>query len=319
MSADGRAWQTLKGGTMELPLLILLTTQVLLPIFFLLWLWLPHPADRVGWLMRVVYGACYFAFIAVIGRWDFLSTVLAVVLPVTFAVSAALAYRRVRHRPWNRSPSLMRSHGFTAAMAVFFLALTARALSGYGYQDTAVDLTFPFASGEYYVGQGGSTTSINNHHADPSQRYALDIVALNGFGARAAGVMPDDLTDYVIYGREVKSPCTGVAISMHDGIDDNRISETNTQEPAGNHIILACGTARVLLAHLRKGSIAITGGELVTAGETLGRVGNSGNSSEPHLHMHAYLGGTLDYNAGEGVPMTFGSRFLVRGSTVTIP
>lgn len=304
---------------MELPLIILLTTQVLLPVFFLLWLWLPRPADRLGWLMRVVYGACYFAFIAVIGRWDFLSVTLAVALPIVFLVSALLAYTRVRHRPWSASVSIMRSHGFTAAMAVFFLALTARALSGYGYQDTAVELEFPFAAGTYYIGQGGSATAINYHHTDRSQRFALDIVALNDFGARAAGVMPSDLTAYVAYGRAVKSPCTGVVVSMRDGIDDNRISETNTREPAGNHIILACGTARVLLAHLRKGSIAIKGGELVTSGETLGRVGNSGNSSEPHLHMHAYLGGIMDYNAGEGVPMTFGGRFLVRGSTVTIP
>ena len=304
---------------MELPLLILLTTQVILPVFFLLWLWLPQPADRLGWLMRVVYGACYFAFIAVIGRWDFLSVTLALALPIVFLVSALLAYTRVRHRPWSGSTSIMRTHGFTAAMAVFFLALTARALSGYGYQETAVELEFPFATGTYYIGQGGSATAINYHHTDRSQRFALDIVALNDFGARAAGVMPSDLTDYVAFDRVVKSPCTGVAISTHDGIDDNRISETNTQQPAGNHIILACGTARILLAHLRKGSIAIKGGELVTSGETLGRVGNSGNSSEPHLHMHAYLGGVLDYNAGEGVPMTFGGRFLVRGSTVTIP
>lgn len=304
---------------MELPLPILLTSQVLLPAFFLLWLWLPRPADRLGWLMRALYGACYFTFIAVIGRWDFLSTTLVVALPIIFLVSALLAYRRVRQRPWNRATSMMRTHGFTAAMAVFFLALTARALSGYGYQETAVELEFPFAAGTYYIGQGGSATSINYHHTDRSQRYALDIVALNGLGARATGVSPRNLADYVAYDRTVKSPCTGVAVSIHDGIDDNRISETNTQDPAGNHIILACGSTRVLLAHLRRGSIAVQGGALVTVGETLGRVGNSGNSSEPHLHMHAYLGGVMDYNDGEGVPMTFGGRFLVRGSTVTIP
>jgi hypothetical protein len=304
---------------MKLPVLILLTTQILLPVFFLLWLWLPRPADRLGWLMRVFYGGAYFAFIAVIGRWDFLSSTLAVLLPLVFVACAALSYMRVRNRGWNSSSSVVRKHAFTAAMAVFFLALAARALSGYGYQETAVDLAFPFAAGTYYVGQGGSATSINNHYADQSQRFALDIVALNGFGARADGLMPEDLTEYVIFDREVKSPCTGVAISTHDGIHDNRISQTNTEQPAGNHIILACGTARILLAHFKKGSIAVEAGSIVTEGETLGRVGNSGNSSEPHLHMHAYLGGTLDYSAGQGVPMTFDGRFLVRGSTVTVP
>ena len=304
---------------MQLPLLILLTTQVLLPIFFLLWLWLPRPADRLGWAMRVFYGACYFAFITVIGRWDFFSSALATLLPVLFCAFAVLSFFRVRRRPWNRGASVIRKHGFTAAMAVFFLALTARALSGYGYQETAVELAFPFSAGTYYIGQGGSTTSINNHYADQSQRYALDIVALDDFGARARGIMPEALGDYAIYGREVKSPCTGVAISIHDGVDDNAISKTNIAEPAGNHVILACGTTRILLAHFQKGTIVVAAGEIVMQGETLGRAGNSGNSSEPHLHMHAYVGGTLDYNAGQGVPMTFDGRFLVRGSTVTLP
>ena len=304
---------------MEWPLLILITTQIALPGFFLVWLWLPRPADQFGWAMRVCYGGAFIAFVTIIGRWDFLSAPLADILPLLFLAMVALSYVRVRTLPWNASPSLLRAHGYTAAMAIFFLALTARALSGYGYQESAVDFAFPFGPGNYYIGQGGGTSSINYHHESQSQRFALDIVALNRFGARARGLMPDDLSAYAIYGREVKSPCTGIAISTRDGIADNRISETNTQEPAGNHIILACGTARILLAHLENGSIAVSGGEIVTEGQTLGRVGNSGNSSEPHLHMHAYLGGTIDYTDGEGRPMTFGGRFLVRGSTVTIP
>lgn len=304
---------------MELSILILLTTQIFLPAFFLVWLWLPRPTDRLGWTMRVFYGACYFAFISIIGRWDFLSSTLSIIMPAIFIACAGLSFLRIRHHAWNRSASAFRTHGLTAAMAVFFLALAARALSGYGYRETAVNLAFPFGAGTYYIGQGGSTTAINYHHADQSQRYALDIVALNSLGARADGLMPTDLSDYVVYDREVKSPCTGVAISAHDGIENNRISQTSAQEPAGNYIILACGTVRILLAHFKKGSIAVAGGEIVTEGQALGRVGNSGNSSEPHLHMHAYLGGTVDYNTGEGVPMTFDGRFLVRGSTVTIP
>lgn len=304
---------------MDLTIVILLTTQILLPLFFLTWLWLPRPTDRLGWSMRVFYGASYITFICVIGRWDFLSSGLALILPVVFAIAACASFLRVRDRPWNRSTSVARTHGFTAAMAVLFLVLATRGLSGYGYQETAVEVAFPFSNGSYYIGQGGSATSINYHHTDRSQRFALDIVALNRFGARADGLMPQNLTDYFIFDREVKSPCNGIAISTHDGIDDNRISQTNTEEPAGNNVILACGTVRILLAHFRKGSIVVEGGEIVTTGQTVGHVGNSGNSSEPHLHMHAYLGGTLDYNEGEGVPMTFGGRFLVRGSTVTMP
>ena len=82
--------------------------------------------------------------------------------------------------------------------------------------------------------------------------------------------------------------------------------------------MLACGTARILLAHFQKGSIEVAEGALVQEGQPLGRVGNSGNSSEPHLHIHAYLGNG-DFDEGIGVPITFSGRFLVRGSTVTVP
>lgn len=206
-------------------LLLLLTTQILLPVFFLTWLWLPRPADRLGWITRVAYGAAFIAFITVIGRWDFLSAPIAYALPAIFLVAVVASYMSIRKLAWNTSPSIIRSHGFTAAMAVFFLAMTARALSGYGYQETAVELAFPFGSGTYYVGQGGSSTAINYHHANQSQSYALDIVALDGYGARAKGLMPYHLTRYAVYDREVKSPCTGLAISTRDGVEDNSISQ----------------------------------------------------------------------------------------------
>ncbi|MGC8000682.1 hypothetical protein, partial [Salmonella enterica] len=85
----------------------------------------------------------------VLGRWDFLSVTLTVILPAVFALAAFLSFMRVRNRPWNTAASPVRVHGFTAAMSVFFLALAMRGLSGYGYHETAVDLAFPFDRGEY--------------------------------------------------------------------------------------------------------------------------------------------------------------------------
>ena len=59
----------------------------------------------------------------------------------------------------------------------------------------------------------------------------------------------------------------------------------------------------------------VTVGEIVTTGDPLGEVGNSGNTSEPHLHIHAERGGEpgviLD---GNSVPITIEGRFLVRNS-----
>jgi len=69
--------------------------------------------------------------------------------------------------------------------------------------------------------------------------------------------------------------------------------------------VLAVGAGRyVVLAHLRRGSVRVHSGQRVRAGQLLGRVGNSGNSSEPHLHVHAQ--DTPDLSAGTGLPIVFG-------------
>jgi murein DD-endopeptidase MepM/ murein hydrolase activator NlpD len=56
----------------------------------------------------------------------------------------------------------------------------------------------------------------------------------------------------------------------------------------------------------------------VQVGDMLGQVGNSGNTSQPHLHLHAERGGAADQIlTGEGVPIEFEGRFLVRNSLFT--
>ncbi|HYO97165.1 MAG TPA: M23 family metallopeptidase, partial [Polyangiaceae bacterium] len=90
-------------------------------------------------------------------------------------------------------------------------------------------------------------------------------------------------------------------------------------EVAGNHVELRCGAYHVVLAHLQRGSVAGEVGARVNVGARLGVVGNSGNTSEPHLHIHAVSARAADREQwlwkGSGVPLTFGGRFLVRGDT----
>jgi murein DD-endopeptidase MepM/ murein hydrolase activator NlpD len=73
----------------------------------------------------------------------------------------------------------------------------------------------------------------------------------------------------------------------------------------------------VLLAHLQKDSVNVSAGDTVTTATLLGKVGNTGNTSEPHLHLHAERDGEpgeiLD---GTAVPITIDGRFLVRGSLI---
>jgi murein DD-endopeptidase MepM/ murein hydrolase activator NlpD len=82
---------------------------------------------------------------------------------------------------------------------------------------------------------------------------------------------------------------------------------------AGNHVLLDCGGTEVLLAHLQRGSVLVAPGEHVTTGQRLGLIGNSGNTTEPHLHVSAQRRHDGEPLIG-GVPVwvTVNGRYLVR-------
>jgi hypothetical protein len=155
------------------------------------------------------------------------------------------------------------------------------------------------------------------HHASPSQKYALDIVRLNGVGSRAAGVYPSRLDRYAIFGSGVCSPCAGVVAEVVGDLPDLEPGHMDRCNLAGNYVMIKHDDAdiSVILAHLMRNSLTVQPGDRVRAGQLLGKVGNSGNTSEPHLHIHAKRGGTSVID-GVGVPIRFDGRWLARNSVV---
>lgn len=187
-----------------------------------------------------------------------------------------------------RLPGLPTGHGFLRLVGgVALLAgavwLVAAARRHRWKAPLSQPLLFPL-EGTWYVVQGGGR--MLNHHAQvPEQRGALDLVAL---GPRGTRTRPGrDLTAYAAYGRPVRSPCDGRVISAADTVQDQQPGEIRYQPPYGNHVFLDTGREIVKLAHLRPGSVTVAKGDIVRAGQLLGEVGNTGNTTEPHLHIHA--------------------------------
>lgn len=150
-------------------------------------------------------------------------------------------------------------------------------------------LLFPVREGQWSVGAGG-VTALNHHAVRPAEAAALDLVAVRSDGGRAAGVCPSDLRRYECFGREVVSPCDGIVVAAHDDEPDQppyRGRPSPLAPPAGNHVSIDSGTETVVLSHLRQSSVLVSVGAAVRAGQALAAVGNSGHSSEPHLHVHA--------------------------------
>ncbi len=184
-----------------------------------------------------------------------------------------------------------------------------------------IDLTFPLAGGTYYIAQGGNSTLLNHHFRVPSQKFALDILKLNRFGWSTGESPLESRYSTCIYDEPVLCPCDGVVTAAADGFPDLDIGVRDSQRPAGNHVVVRYGNADIYvgLAHLKNGSVSVRAGDVVRAGQIIGRVGNSGNTSQPHLHIHAKReGDPASMLDGEGVPMRFSGRWLVRNSVVRV-
>jgi murein DD-endopeptidase MepM/ murein hydrolase activator NlpD len=133
------------------------------------------------------------------------------------------------------------------------------------------------------------------------------------------GFYPRKLERYSIFGTTVVSPSNGVVLRTVDGLPDLPPGQMDRTNAAGNHIVIRLDGVDVnlLLAHLKNGSVSVNIGDRVSTGQPIGKVGNSGNTTEPHLHIHAQTQVTRDGKTEwVGVPIRFGSRWLVRNSLV---
>jgi hypothetical protein len=121
----------------------------------------------------------------------------------------------------------------------------------------------------------------HTHAVWPSECYAYDIVA-DGHDSGS-----DDLEAYGIYGRNVFACVEGAVLEVHDGEADIQPNSENFTSSLGNYIYIKIKNTETYLifAHLKQGSITVAPGEEVDKDTLIAQVGNSGTTSEPHLHL----------------------------------
>lgn len=148
-----------------------------------------------------------------------------------------------------------------------------------------ISFRLPF-EGLWYVGWGGPD-ALHNYHVDAApQRHAYDFLIWdNGSTFSGDGTSAED---YYAYGQTVFAPAAGTVVRAVDGLPDMLPQvETDAMNPAGNHVVIQVAEGEYLfIAHLQPGSLLVAEGDTVAAGQPVGLVGNSGNTSEPHIHIH---------------------------------
>ncbi|MBW4934976.1 M23 family metallopeptidase [Marinobacter sp. F4206] len=240
-----------------------------------------------NWFVRLLACGNIIVFAFMTGPWAFTSYYLRYVVLWLFAVAAVFSYFRARRNSQHFSAGDNRLPMPSILVLLPFLVLNALAIgSNYPAGKTA-ELAFPLRSGTYYVLQGGNSRITNPFHALSNSKLAVDIVKLNSLGNRAHGIGPRGLGAYEIFGEKLYSPCRGVVFKVRADLPDNPPGHPDTGQPEGNYVVLKCAEADVFMAHLKRGSIKVAEGEVVALGQQLAEIGNSGNTSEPHLHIDA--------------------------------
>ena len=146
-------------------------------------------------------------------------------------------------------------------------------------------MKLPF-KGEWSVTWGGDTKEQNYHVESLAQKNAFDILIKDEQGSTHKGTGESN-EDYYAFGKELYAPCDGEVVLVVDGVKDNIPGVLNPIYIPGNTVIIKTANGEfAFFAHFKQNSIVVKQGQKVSSGALLGLCGNSGNSSEPHLHFH---------------------------------
>lgn len=180
--------------------------------------------------------------------------------------------------------------------------------------------------GDGYIAADGCCDSARHRRATLpvngaqliAQRYAIDWEQIDGEGRIYDGDKLD-VNSYEIYGDDALAVADGTVVKLVDGLPDQvpgTYPDNPTLEEAdGNSVVLDIGGGYfVNYAHLQAGSLTVKLGDTVKKGDVVGKVGNSGNSVAPHLHLHVM--DTPLPVAASGFPYVIDS-FTVFGITIS--
>ncbi|MCD8827538.1 M23 family metallopeptidase [Staphylococcus gallinarum] len=139
---------------------------------------------------------------------------------------------------------------------------------------------------------GGHNELLNYHYPYINQRYAYDLVIRkDGRSYKGNG---GDNNDYFAFNQKIFSPQEGVVVDIKNNERDNIPGEMTKEKPLGNYVVIRhMENEYSLIAHFKNQSITVVPGDIVKKGQLLGKCGNSGNSTEPHIHFQLMDSPTL--------------------------
>jgi len=287
-----------------------------IPVFFLVVLFTSSFNSVIEAIIYLLMIITYISLVFITGAWGWMGYYLRwllVLLCIPAIIKVIVLYPDLPHLV----------HLDTSTVIDFILilllgGLILQAFKGFTEPENTISLASPFKDGTYLIAQGGGVGIINRHFPHPSQKYAMDIVKINKWGYRAQGIYPSAKEDFYIWNEPVYSPCAGVVTAVSEHHEDFDPPEKDVKHPAGNYVTIHFESGTLYLAHLRQNTIAVSKGDMVEKGDLIGYIGNSGNSTEPHLHIHAEKNVSENSETKHiGLPIKIDGRFLKRNDICT--
>jgi murein DD-endopeptidase MepM/ murein hydrolase activator NlpD len=199
----------------------------------------------------------------------------------------------------------------------------------------SVDLAYPFEG--RWLTQNSPANRVPSHGTTLfASSFAIDFIPVNEAGRTApitvrSLLRPEPAERFPGFRRPVLAPVQGVVVDVHSTAPDHHafrvlpsVGYALTQRRraaagwvglAGNHVMIETRDGPVVaVCHLQRASVQVQLGQSVRVGETLGRCGNSGNSTEPHVHLQAI--DRADVPNAVAVPISFGGRLPRNGEII---
>lgn len=189
------------------------------------------------------------------------------------------------------------------------------------------EITFPFKNGKYLITDGGNSASsrLMNYHfysrvhkknkTNQSMLFATDIIKFTNY---KSNLLPPRNEDYPIFGEIVYSPVSGKVFRIVNDIDDNIPYSGSYPYNTGNTIVIQNDDRYMLMGHLKKGSIIVSVGEHLNAGDIIAEAGNSGYSERPHIHLQLIASPSDNYWNGSGINIMFRNKNLYKNRIIEI-
>ncbi|MGE7691692.1 peptidoglycan DD-metalloendopeptidase family protein [Lysinibacillus sp. NPDC097214] len=168
---------------------------------------------------------------------------------------------------------------------------------------------------EWFVFWGGTNEVVNYHYVYENQRYAYDLVKVQD--GQSYQNSPIQNENFYAFDEDIIAPAEGKVVKVVDGVKDNVPGEMDERNAAGNYVVIEHANNEFsMIAHFKKNSILVKSGDTVTEGQLIGKCGNSGNSSEAHIHFQVMDSPDLVY--GKSIRILFkDGKEPIQGDTLS--